>query len=253
MNPSSNQSSFRFAVIGNNETSSNSWIVWVEKDGSAYVSCRKFMTQIKASLHASGQQQVAFTSESKLLTNYGDRFLQKMTEPETYTGPTITPSYNLFFPSWGLSITRQMRQADPGNWAKQVTFIQAAEAPLSTTLSFCIIDSDINLEQEALKESPIFPITSLALRPGKSLWVVERKENDDDLKQQALRVVEEINGDAEIVANITDGDRGDAPITLRCDGKNNSGIPYTMAFPVSIKKGPPTQSAQLVPPFAAHP
>ncbi|MCY4365179.1 MAG: hypothetical protein OXE17_02975 [Chloroflexi bacterium] len=252
MQPGTNQNTFRFAVKGKNDITSNSWIVWVEKDGSAYVSCRKFMGQIKASLHASGQQQVAFTSESKLLTDYGDRFLQKTTEPQTYTGPTITPSYSLFFPSWALSITSQMRQAEPGHWAKHVTFIQAAEEPLSTTLSFCIIDSGINLDHEALKECPISPIKSLALRPGKRLWVVKRDEKDDDLKKQAISLVEELNGDATLLAGITGGDGNEAPITLRCDGKNNSGIPYTMSFPVSLKRDTPTQSAQLVLPFTEH-
>ena len=253
MQSNSNAGEFRFAVIRQNTLSSNSWKVLVDKKGNAYICCRDNMKEIKASLHESGQQHVAFTSESGLLTTYGDRFLQKMEEPETYTGPTLTPCYNLFFPSWGLSLTPEMRHAAPRVWSNQVTFIDAADEPLATTLSFFIVDSALYLKPAAIDESSFSPIASLALRPGKKLLIVRRYEADNDLRQLALTMVEEINGDVETVAAILDPRHNDTPIMLRSDGRNNQGIPYTMAFTVSVKDDCQTGIPQLVTPFATAP
>ena len=253
MQSNPNDGEFRFAVIKRNMLSSNSWKVLVDRKGSAYICCRDNMKEIKASFHESGKQHVAFTSESGLLTTDGDRFLQKMEEPDTYTGPTLTPCYNLFFPSWGLSLTPEMRHADSRLWSNGITFIDAAEDPLATTLSFCIVDSALNLKPEASDESAFFPVASLALRPGKKLLVVRRYEADNDLRQLALTMVEEINGDAETLAAILDPRHNETPIMLRSDGKNSKGIPFTMPFAVSAKDDCQTGSTQLVTPFAAAP
>ena len=57
-------SPMRFAVMRKDGLSSNAWRVWVDPAGDAYVLCRDHMKEMKASLHQSGKQHIAFTSET---------------------------------------------------------------------------------------------------------------------------------------------------------------------------------------------
>ena len=65
------ESPIRFGVLRRNGLSSNAWGVWSENSGDIYVACRDNMKELKISLHQSGKQHIAFTSESGL----------EMTEP----------------------------------------------------------------------------------------------------------------------------------------------------------------------------
>ena len=252
--PSNSKSNeFTFAVIRQDLLSSNSWKVVVDKKGNAYICCRDTMKEIKTSLHKSGKQHVAFTSETKLLTTYGSRFLHKMEEPQTYVGPELTPSFNLIFPSWGLSLSPKIRQADPTTWNNQVSFIAAAQEPLATTLSFVIVDSALDLKSATYDDPSIVTVTSLDLRLGKKLLVVRRYEDDGQLRQLAIDTVDDANRNAEAIAESLDSDRSDTPFLLRVDGRNVRGIPYTMPFTVSLMEGCPVERPQLAAPFSAGP
>ena len=251
MSSKSKTTEFTFAVIRQDLLSSNSWKVVVEKKGNAYICCRDTMKEIKTSLHESGKQHVAFASETKLLTTDGSRFLHKMEEPQTYEGPQLTPSFNLIFSSWGLSLTPNIRQADPTTWNNQVSFIAAAQEPLATTLSFVIVDSALDLKSATYDDPSIVTVTSLDLRPGKKLLVVRRYEDDGQLRQLAISTVEEVNRNAEAIAESLDPDRSDTPFLLRVDGRNVRGIPYAMPFTVSLIEGCPAERPQLAIPFSA--
>ena len=243
---------FRFAVIRQDLLSSNSWIAKVDKKGNAYISCRDNMKEIKTSLHASGKQHVAFSTEAELETKYGSRFLHKMEEPQTYTGPALTPCFNLFLPSWGLSLTPEMRDGHPATWNSQVIFLQAPQEPLFTSLSFVIVESALNLESATYDDASVLPIASLDLRPGKKLWIVRRYGTDEELRQLVFQVVNQINGDRELMARALDADSSDTPFMLRVDGRNRQGIPYTLPFAVSLAESSPSASAHFVAPFTVE-
>ncbi len=249
MPSNSKNGEFTFAVIRQDLLSSNSWKVAVDRNGNAYILCRDAMKEMKTSLHESGKQHVAFNSETELLTKDGSRFLHKMEEPQTYVGPELTPSFNLFFPSWGLSLTPKIRQADPTTWNSQVSFIAAAEEPLATTLSFVIVDSALDVKAATYNDPSIVTVTSLQLRLGKKLLVVRRYEDDQQLRRLAIDTVDEVNRNAEAIAGNLESDHSDGPWLLRVDGRNVEGTPYTMPFTVSLVEGCSTERPQVAAPF----
>ena len=72
-------SPMRFAVMRKDGLSSNAWRVWVDPAGDAYVLCRDHMKEMKASLHQSGKQHIAFTSKTGIEMTKGSRFWNQWT------------------------------------------------------------------------------------------------------------------------------------------------------------------------------
>ena len=175
----------RFSIMRSNSLSSNAWRVWVEKQGDAYIKCRDDMQGLKISLHKSGKQQIAFTSESKHQTTEGNRFLDHWPEPDHYRGPKIVPTFNLFFPSWALTLTQTVRDSNPKVWDKDQIAIQAAETPMATVISFVITDNDIAMNFNPTGESPNFPLAILPLKAGKTLWVVVCHRHENNMQDWA--------------------------------------------------------------------
>ena len=183
------QGRLRFSIMRSNGLSSNAWRVWVQSDGSAYITCRNDMQDVKISLHKSGRQQIAFTSESKHQTTEGNRCWDRWWEPDHYRGPKIVPTFNLFFPSWALTLTQTVRDSNPKVWDKDQIAIEAAETPMTTVISFVITDNDITMNFNPTGKSPNFPLAILPLKAGKTLWVVvcHRHENNmQDLADQGM-------------------------------------------------------------------
>ena len=166
------ESPVRFSIMRSNDLSSNAWRVWVEKDGSAYIRSRDHLQDIKISLHNSGKQHIAFTPESTHQMSEGNRFWDQWWEPDHYRGPQVVPTFNLFFPSWALTLTQAIRDSNPKIWNKNQISIEAAETPMATVISFVITDDDVNMRFSTTGESRHFPMAILPLRHGKTLWAV---------------------------------------------------------------------------------
>ena len=243
-----NNCEMRFAVVGQDQLTSNSWKMWTNKKGDAYISCRDRMREIKVSLHQSGQQLIAFTSESAPQTSRGSRFLQITREPDFYDGPEVKPSVSLFFPSWGLHLTPKMREADSKTWNGKVCLIKAAEEPLATVISFAIINAGIDLQSALDDEPSISAVTSFDVRLGKKLWVVRRCEPDGEMRQLATQAVNDRNGNRE-TAKILDEDYAENDFSMCVDGLNAEGIPFLMPFPTPIFEGGPATGRRLATPF----
>ena len=94
-------SPMRFAVMRKDGLSSNAWRVWVDPAPDAYVLCRDHMKEMKASLHQSGKQHIAFTSKTGIEMTKGSRFWNQWTEPQYYDGSQVIPTLNLFFSRLG--------------------------------------------------------------------------------------------------------------------------------------------------------
>ena len=183
------ESPVRFSIMRENGLSSNAWRVWVQKDGNAYIRSRDHLEDLKISLHKSGKQHIAFTSESKHQTTEGNRFWDQWWEPTHYRGPEVVPTFNLFFPSWALTLSQAMRHSNPKVWDKDQIAIEATETPMATVISFVITNDDVNMEFNPTGESRHFPLAILPLRPGKTLWVViwhRHEDNMQDLAKQGM-------------------------------------------------------------------
>ena len=130
----------RFAVMNRNAISSNSWRIWTKSDGSAYIKCRDNMKEMKVSLHPSGAQQVALTTESGVAPMQGARFWNRWQEPLHYNGTRMVPTFSLFFPNWALALGQSSRDQHPRYWNNNDLCIEAPDPPLSTIVSFYILD-----------------------------------------------------------------------------------------------------------------
>ena len=67
------------------------------------------MKEMKVSLHPSGAQQVALTTESGAALMEGGRFWNRWKEPPHYDGTLMVPTFSLVFPSWALALGQSTR------------------------------------------------------------------------------------------------------------------------------------------------
>ena len=199
----------RFAVMRKyGALSSNSWRVWVTDEGSAYVRCRDHMKEMKASLHGSGDHRIAFTNESGLEMTGGSRLWTGWSRPLYDDGSKVVPSLRLFFPSWALTLTREMRKANPKMWNGNEFFIEAAETPQATILSFVITADDLTIRFRANGDQPSLPIGVLPIKSGQKLWVIEERVpelNMRELALQGLKGVPSDSGTAQKLNQFSDG------------------------------------------------
>ena len=103
--------------------------------------------------------------------------------------PQVVPTFNLFFPSWALTLTQAIRDSNPKIGNGNQIAIEAAESPTATVISFVITDADVNMRFSTIGESRHFPLAILPLRHGKTLWVVvwHRPEgNMQDLAEEGM-------------------------------------------------------------------
>ena len=126
------RSPVQFSIMRRNGLSSNAWRVWVEKHGNAYIRSRDHLQDLKISLHKSGKQHIAFTSESKHQMTAGNRFWDQWWEPDHYRGPEVVPTFNLFFPSWALTLSQAMQDSNPKVWGIISNFSQTNERESDT-------------------------------------------------------------------------------------------------------------------------
>ena len=180
----------RFAVMAKNGLISKTWRVWSEPSGDIYIACRDSLREIKVSLHQSGRQHVAYTSESGLETTAGSRFWARWGEPLFSNDSKVTPSFKLVFPNWALGLNYDDRQANPRKWRANQMFIETADSNSVTVVSFLITDQGLNLTRDNPRNSAL---GILPARAGKDLWVIAHREPEADLKQVVERAIEEAN------------------------------------------------------------
>lgn len=241
-----------FTVIRENGLSSNSWGVTASKQGDVYVFCRDHMQSMKISLHQSGRQFVAFTEQSREFRTGNDRRWIGWHEPQEYDGPRMVPSFNLFFPSWGLGLTEEVRTQDPQVWEVPQINVPAAESPLATTISFVITNSNLTMPFTDVEGTRLVPFGVLDARPGKKLWLVTRYESEDALKQLAINAIESANADPQINASFV-GLADDVTFGMCVDGFNTGGIAFMMPFPATTRIAEGWESRKLIAPWISGP
>ena len=237
----------RFGMLKRNDLSSNSWIVWTREAGDVYISCRDHMTDQKISLHQSGKQQIAFTSESGIETVPGSRYVDQWWEPEHTSDSKVTPTFMLFFPSWALNLTQAIRDENLRVWNRNQVFIEAAESPIATIVSFIITDDDLTMRFNAEGESPSLPLGILPARSGKKLWVVASYVPEGNMMSLAEQVMDNFN--TSVKEDVKDKVR-DLPsghvLGMCATGRSASGGAFMMPFSVEMHwgdRGSATESA----------
>ena len=169
----------RFAVNMPNGLTSHVWGVRTEKKGDAYIFCRETMKAIKVSLHASGRQHIAFTTESKQDMAPGSRYWNKWSEPPQRRPPV--PSVKILFPSWATTLGEKHRNAARKKWDTNQILIEGDDE-LMTTVLFFVVDEGHELNQTGL---PSRTLAVLPVRKGKELHVIACREREGHLKARA--------------------------------------------------------------------
>ena len=134
------RSPVRFAVLMKNGFVSNSWRIFIEKPGDAYIVCRDSFNGQKISLHCSGKQHIAFDKSVTKLPNFsGSRFMNQWREPK-FDNHAIS-TFDLFFPNWGIGLTPKQISESESKWKKNELFIIGHEKDM-TVISFYIVDKN---------------------------------------------------------------------------------------------------------------
>ena len=222
--------SIRFAVMRRDGLSSNAWRVWAEESGDIYIVCRDHMREIKVSLHRSGKQHIAFTSESGHRMTEDSRFWDQWREPQAFNGSKLSPSFRLLFPSWGLCLTQAMRESNKV-WNKNQLFVEAAESPVATMVSFIVTDEDLSIRFSTVGETPSIPLGILPARSGKKLWVVAHYGPEGKMRAMAERSIRRV--DLNAVEKLRDFPNGHV-LGLCVSGLGTDGGAFLMPFSAEI-------------------
>ena len=222
----------RFAVFNGEGRSSNAWGVSSHESGDIYVFCRDHMKELKVSLHQSGNQHIAFTSESGLEMTEGSRFWDQWREPQPHDGSNVVPSFSLFFPSWGLNLTQSMRDTGPQVWAKNQIQIQAAQSQETTVVTFAITDDHFELRPNQTEHSWSFPLGILPARPGSKLWVIAYYRPEGNMKELTEPAIRDLQANrADQLREFPSGH----VFGMCVSGLATDGGAFIMPFPVQVE------------------
>ena len=222
-------------MVMNDGSTSNSWRVWVEKEGDAYICCRDSMSEVKVSLHKSGRQHIACTKQPRMELGPGERYLNTWREPP-HQGPVV-PSFKLMFPSWGVRLnggdrnkTDRMRR----KWRDNRVLIEHHDG-LMIAVDFIIRDDDFGIDGSG------YPMEKLAVipapvdgRPGRRLFVIVRKGTDEHFRGIVQRALDSLrNTDAERIAVLRQ--TGEVPVAwLTGYGDEAASHAYMILAPVTV-------------------
>ena len=223
----------RFGVKRRNGLSSNSWRVWVEKSDDIYIICRDNMKELKISLHKSGKQHIAFSSDSDQRMEDGSRFWNQWWEPPFDKVSMVVPTFHLLFPSWGLGLTEAIRQQNPKVWDNNQILLDAAESPKATIVSFILTD-DSEIHFNTIKQMPSLALGTLDASAGKKLWVLASHVPEGNMKELAAVSIDEVTklGESKALEEMPDGHI----FGLAVSGPTDNGGTYFMPFPARIHR-----------------
>ena len=131
----------------------------------------------------------------------------------------------------GFGLTQATREENPRVWNKTPIFVEAAESPVATIVSFVIADHDLEMRFNIAGESPSFPVGVLAAQSGKRLWVIARYASEGNMKEMALRGIRSI--DTNMVEQLRDMSSGHV-LGLCVTGLTKEGGAFMMPFPAQM-------------------
>ena len=166
----------RLAVVGTDGKKSNSWKIWMERNGEMYFAIRERNLGFKVSLHKRGKQHIKMASE----------YWGQWREPDIYAGPMMATSAKLVFPTWGMreddKLSEQEREAWNGN---EIEIDTPAEGKL---LAVAVV---VRAQGQALKqEGGKSETLALWRRPdGKEAHLIVSEEAERNFKEIVLKAL----------------------------------------------------------------
>ena len=214
----------RLAVVGTGGKKSNSWKIWMERNGEMYFAIRERNPGFKVSLHKRGKQHIKMASE----------YWGQWHEPDIHAGPMVATSAKLVFPTWGMreddKLSAEEREAWKGNEME-------IDAPVEGKL--LAVSVVVRAEGQILKQEGGGSETlALWRRPdGKEAHLIVSEEAERNFKEivlkaltnedflQALREATESGGD------VLDGKTA---LTATLAGPANEGSNYFLCVSTTI-------------------
>ena len=143
---------------------------------------------------------------------------------------SLTPTIKLLLPSWGLALGQEARAANRRVWSKNHITIDAREAPIATTVSFIIKDSEVDLTPGPAGLWDYLPIGTLDARLGKKLWVCVEYRGEGTMREFVKEVIADVNRNPEMIEELKTPRSGE-PFSLCADGFDSEGVAYLFAVP----------------------
>ena len=134
----------------------------------------------------------------------GNRLCNRWDEPDSHNSTKVVPSFDLFFPSWALCLTQDIRETDVGVWSKNHVFVEAVESPVATAISFVVTDEDSTIKSSPDGNSPNVPLGILPARFGKRMWVIARHTPEGNMKELAGQGIKGLQSSIEETSSLVD-------------------------------------------------
>lgn len=173
------ESPLRFAVLHKDGRCSNSWTVVTRRSGDAYVMCRDGHSDVKVSLHQSGVNRIAFTSESNAAMPNGGRVWNEWERPQLDRNNPIVPMFRLIVPDWSLGIPVEEMTSHP-SWKRIQVFAQTGHDDLVTEITFHLTDARTGMRQG---DGINYPLAIMPVGANHKLWVMLNRLPETNLRQ----------------------------------------------------------------------
>ena len=134
-----------------------------------------------------------------------------------------------------MEVTPETRQEKSSIWDKTQVWIEAAEEPLATEISFFVTDDTVtNFQVDGVK--PCVPVGMIPARPGKTLWAIAYHHTEGNFKEWAQDLINQLAADQGIKEKLSGTATGD---TLRLNATTyaEDGGACWMRFPATVQWG----------------
>ncbi len=218
----------RFAVQHMNGLSSKSWNITTDRTGNAYVMCRDNYHELKASLHSSGDNRIAFTRESNDLMGDDSRIWNRWQCPRPEEDKKLVPLFRLLFPDWSLAIPYSQRIRAP-SWRKVQCYAITGYDGLMTVVTFHLIGTRTMVRKG---DGISFPIGLLPMGQDHRLLIVANRLPESNLRHVVEESMSSIDPSVFGMSSSEEDRRGDLLLT----GYNGDGTGFMLSTPVEVEK-----------------
>ena len=233
----------RLGVVGTDGRKSNSWKVWMEKNGEMYLAIREPNPGFKVSLHKHGRQHI----------KAGNEYWGQWHEPDFYAGPMVATSAKLIFPTWGMREDDKLSVEEQEAWkGNEIEIGVPVEGKL---LAVSVV---VRAEGQVLRqEGGASETLALWRRPdGKEAHLIVSEEAERNFKEIVLKALmnedflQVVREAAESGSDILDGKTA---LTATLAGPANEGGNYFLCVSTTIGTRVGERGKEYVPIVAGLP
>ena len=166
----------RLAVAGTGGRKSNSWKIWMEKNGEMYFAIRERNPGFKVSLHTRGKQHIKMANE----------YWGQWREPDIYAGPMLATSAKLVFPTWGMREDDKLSDQEREAWKGNEMEIDAPAEGKVLAVTVVVRTEGQSLKQEGGASETL----AVWRRPdGKEAHLIVSEEEERNFKEIVLKAL----------------------------------------------------------------